>query len=424
MEKIKTFYHIESLHPEIWKKHFFHCQLWKVSRDGIYKKFIREESSNYSIAKAYKKNIKNIFFNLSKVDCLVIENPRKINLKNSYIDPYTENIVRELFSKNKKILLINNGHNGLYQLNSNYISYTSNCGLLDSILRKGINAILKTSKVCREYISLVNKIFRERYDQDLNFYISNYFLDFLKFSIIFKFTKPKELYLVCSYGKEGLIQAAKNNNIKVIEMQHGIVGNFHPGYSFGKIQPDHFPDEIMLFGQYWKDSTNFPISKLSFYKKYELPNIPSEEIISDSSINIIVISQKSAREKLVATTKSLARHNPSFEFIFKLHPKEFHEIDLIEKEFIGYKNIQISRTNNLVNVLQKSTFVICIDSTSIFEALAEYKPVFLLPDSSNNFFSNLIEKKYIKILHNMNVDLKNLDQFNQDYEKDYFFMKN
>ena len=30
-------------------------------------------------------------------------------------------------------------------------------------------------------------------------------------------------------------------------MQHGIVGNFHPGYSFGKIQPDHFPDEIMLF---------------------------------------------------------------------------------------------------------------------------------------------------------------------------------
>ena len=78
MEKIKTFYHIESLHPEIWKKHFFHCQLWKVSRDGIYKKFIREESSNYSIAKAYKKNIKNIFFNLSKVDCLVIENQEKL----------------------------------------------------------------------------------------------------------------------------------------------------------------------------------------------------------------------------------------------------------------------------------------------------------------------------------------------------------
>ena len=110
----------------------------------------------------------------------------------------------------------------------------------------------------------------------------------------------------------------------------------------------------------------------------------------------MLFPKKSAREKLVATTKSLARHNPSFEFIFKLHPKEFHEIDLIDKEFIGYENIQISRTNNLVNVLQKSTFVICIDSTSIFEALAEYKPVFLLPDSSNNFFTNLIEKKYEK----------------------------
>lgn len=39
IDKIKTFYQIEKSYPEIWKKYFFNCQLWKVSRDGIYKKF-------------------------------------------------------------------------------------------------------------------------------------------------------------------------------------------------------------------------------------------------------------------------------------------------------------------------------------------------------------------------------------------------
>lgn len=424
LDKIKTFYQIEKSHPEIWKKYLLNCQLWKVSRDGIYKKFIREDSNNNSIVKIYKKNIKNIFFNLRKIDYLIIENPRKINFKNFHIDPYTENIIKELSLKNKKLLLINNGNNGTYQLNSKHKSYTTNCGLLDSIIRKLIIIFLKISKTCKTYISLINKIFSGRYDQDLLFYVSNYFLDFLKFSIILKFTNPQEIYLVCSYGKEGLIQAAKNKNIKVIEMQHGILGNFHPGYSFGKLKPDHFPDEIMLFGQYWKDSTNFPISKLSFYQKFDFLEKPIEENISELNNMVIVISQKSARKKLISATKSLAKFNPYLKFIFKLHPKEFHEFDAIKNEFAGVGNIQVSIERGLTNLIKHSICIICIDSTSIFDALTEYKPVFLLPDPSNSFFKTLIEKKYVKILNDIKIDLKLLNEFNQDYEKDYFFQKN
>ena len=43
--KLKLFI-IESLHPDM-EKTFLPLSALKVSRDGIYKKFIREESSNY-----------------------------------------------------------------------------------------------------------------------------------------------------------------------------------------------------------------------------------------------------------------------------------------------------------------------------------------------------------------------------------------
>lgn len=422
LDKIKSFYQIENSHPEIWKKYFLNCQLWKVSRDVIYKKFTRDSNHSNPIAKTYKKNIGSVFFNLRKVDCLIIENPRKINFKGIHIDPYTENVINDLSSKNKKLLLINNGNNnGLYQLNSKYQSYTSNWDFLDSLIRKLINIILKKSKVCKTYISLINKIFRNEFNKDLLFCISNYFLDFLKFSIIFKFTMPQEIYIVCSYGKEGLIQAAKNKNIKVIEMQHGVLGNFHPGYSFGEIKPDHFPDEIMLFGKYWKDSTNFPISKLNFYKRYEMSKKSSKELISNLTNSVIVVSQQSIRTKLIAATKSLARHNPSFNFIFKLHPKEFDEINTIKKEFINFRNVLISSNPDSISMIKNSIFIVASHSSFIFEALTEYKPVFLIPDASNIFFNNLIEKKYVRILDSMKINLRSLNEFNLDYEEDYFF---
>ena len=70
-----NFYHIESLHPNM-EKTFLPLSALEGIRDGIYKN--HEKRVRITQLQRLIKNIKNIFFNLSKVDCLVIENPEKL----------------------------------------------------------------------------------------------------------------------------------------------------------------------------------------------------------------------------------------------------------------------------------------------------------------------------------------------------------
>jgi hypothetical protein len=420
MSKIDTFYKIENANKELWEKFLFGCQLWKTSRDGIYKKFIRA-TNNEETLKSIGKTPKSIFFKLKRVDFIVIENPRKIKLDNKYLDPYTENLVNNLELNNKEYTILNNGYKNNYFKNSKYRSYTSNIKFLDSAFRKLLVFFLRFSQTCRQYISLISKIYKVDCKNDLLFFISNYFVDYIKFSLIFAMTKPKKIFIVCSYGKEGIIQSARDQNIKVVEMQHGIIGNFHPGYVFGDIYPKHFPDEIWLFGKYWLENTKFPISKFSTYKKLDTSNDAVNKKLKDMQNSILIISQKSARNMIILMTIKLAKKNNMHQFIFKMHPKEYDDYNFFVEKFNKYKNIIVSKADSTEGLIKMSQCMISVDSTSIFEALNEYIPVFLLPDDSNKFFDNLITNKYVKVLKSDVINKELLGGFKQNYKKNYFF---
>lgn len=422
MTKIDTFYKIENANIELWEKSLLGCQLWKTSRDGVYKKFIRlKNNNNEETLKSIGETPKSIFSKLKHVDFIVIENPRKKKLDNRYFDPYTENLVNNLELNNENYIILNNGYKNNYFKNSKYKSYTSNIRFLDSALRKLLAFFLRSSQTCRQYISLISKIFEVDCKKDLLFFISNYFIDYIKFSLIFAMTKPKKIFIVCSYGKEGIIQSARDQNIKIIEMQHGIIGNFHPGYVFGDIYPKHFPDEIWLFGKYWLENTKFPISNFKTYKKFDISSDALNKKFKDIKNPILIISQKSARNMIIQMTIKLAKKNYMHQFIFKMHPKEVDDYNFFVEKFNKYKNIIVSRADSMESLIKISQCMISVDSTSIFEALHEYIPVFLLPDTSNKFFDNLINDEYVKVLKNDVINKELLGGFKQNYKKNYFF---
>ncbi|MDD7262945.1 MAG: hypothetical protein SPI90_10910 [Fusobacterium mortiferum] len=272
-----------------------------------------------------------------------------------------------------------------------------------------------------------------------NFYGKDFILDIKevkKIISVFKFEKIffrrffkkkniKKIYLTCSYGKEGIIAAARELGIKVIEFQHGIISKYHFGYNYPlDIYIPYLPDEIYIFSEYWKSKG---IPKQCITKIYGYPYIWEE--IKNNQKNIInkgqvlFISQGSIGKKLSKKVVEFAKINKDMKIIFRLHPGEVE----IWKEkykilFENYKklNIEISfPKESLYSLLCSSEYVIGVYSTVIYEALNLKKKVGVFNYTGVEYLEDLIEKKYIYLFEE-NIALDKLDELELNYSSGYF----
>ncbi len=85
--------------------------------------------------------------------------------------------------------------------------------------------------------------------------------------------KPKIVFLSVSYAHFGYIRAFKERGIKVVEMQHGMIGKGHDAYYYTiELDPIQFPDEIMVLGeddkQHIQNDSKFPVKKIHVVGSY------------------------------------------------------------------------------------------------------------------------------------------------------------
>jgi len=87
--------------------------------------------------------------------------------------------------------------------------------------------------------------------------------------ILLKFYKPKAAFIVCHYTSMGFIKAFREKNIKVIEIQHGVINASHEAYNvFKDVDNSFYPDYLLTFGLNEKDtfhSANFCIKSENVY---------------------------------------------------------------------------------------------------------------------------------------------------------------
>lgn len=71
------------------------------------------------------------------------------------------------------------------------------------------------------------------------------------FTCLFRIMRPQAILLTASYGSsQPAVKAAKRLGIKVVEVQHGMIGKEHPGYNFHRdIDRACFPDYLLVFGK-------------------------------------------------------------------------------------------------------------------------------------------------------------------------------
>ena len=194
--------------------------------------------------------------------------------------------------------------------------------------------------------------------------------------------KPKEIFFMCHYHKEGLIYSAKKLGIKIIEYQHGLIAKSDVFYNFpteiNQTKNDClFPDEMRVHGIYWKNllsNCNFLSEKTiklynySHFLRKDFNELESQEISSfTKNRKIILITTQTylSLSFIKYTDILLSILEDEYCVIIKPHPNE--DISLYDK-YSNTENVLVSSISSDL-LLSIANFHITIYSSTAFDAL-------------------------------------------------------
>lgn len=133
---------------------------------------------------------------------------------------------------------------------------------------------------------------------------------------------PRVLVVVCAYGREPLIEAAKARGIPVVELQHGIIYPYHLGYTYPAAPKTTFPDHLLTFGTYWNAATAYPISSERVhavgYPAFDEARVALERSPGE---DVLFVSQLAVGEPLSRMAVAFAALTGA-PVVYKLHPGE------------------------------------------------------------------------------------------------------
>jgi len=289
---------------------------------------------------------------------------------------------------------------------------------IDNSIEKLLNILKKDLKSHPDIYNLINN---EISSNVMKYKLKNFFNEKCVATKIVKTINPKLIIITSSDGFYGLMAAAKENNIPVIEFQHGVMDNYHPLYDWPEYLKNRknellVPDKIFLFGQYWKEN----MLSTNFWKDNELlciGNARISEISNKYYKNINNIKKNYKTAKFVYTPTSFVRdesilflnnalqiateNNIFLEIFIKVHPSEDSDYSFyfeLEKQYPDKCKVFYHSQKSLYDCFVESDVHLSVYSASIFESLNIGKPTGILNVTGKEYFNDLIEKKYLKLI--------------------------
>lgn len=238
-----------------------------------------------------------------------------------------------------------------------------------SSMLHAVNRVYKKLKISNSY-SAKEKLY-------ITSALHIFFISFLKNYSIFHQSKVERCFFIMHYHNEGLIAAGKSLGIKMIELQHGLVHTNDIYYCYDKplshaIEKGFFPDEMLVFGAYWKDVLSKGAE--SQYITYRIVggvfnSQKMRPILKPKENIILVASQKTLYQSYVEYISALLppmQQHPEWKIILKLHPLE-KEIELYHS--LKHPQLVIAPLHSDINeYLEVSKIQISLYSTTFYDA--------------------------------------------------------
>lgn len=434
-EKDNNLYELEIQGVPIWLLTRFN--IFISLRDKLTLKSERYNITDREISLLLKnifKIIKNILFKNpliknKKIDLLFINHPRRKLHKGLYFDIYTDSFLPQIKSD---FLVIEPFQN----LQHYTPTFSSPIYYFDFIEFPSRLISLLPNKKNSDIISNIDRLIKEKwgdfpYDfkKEFPILIKRYKYAFPRIKSMLKKLQPNKIILVVSYSfiNQLICIIAKEMNIPVYEIQHGVVGDKHIAYNYQtNKQIATFPDFFLSWGDYWTKKAKMPISK----NAVKIVGFPYLESFKKSNTlikkhnSIIVISQ--LREDVALFAKKLALSLPEYSIIFKMHPAEYNIAHNKYKYLNSIKNIKIIADDKipLYEYFSKSKYVVGVYSTALIEALVFETHVFILKYPGWELFEDIKPDKNITFIEDVEsmVDVvnQNTNSVNNSNLNSYF----
>lgn len=180
------------------------------------------------------------------------------------------------------------------------------------------------------------------------------------------------------------VRALREAGCTVAEVQHGVLADSAYLLPEGCLQESHparlyLPDVLLTFGDYWSRLARTPSRCVSVGYPYFNDMVQRLERHTPATPRqILILSQGTVTERLVALTERLAAALPDHTLVYKLHP---HEVDFRERyqALYGLPNVRVAAHVNVYELIAGSGIIVGYNSMALFEARAfAGKRVFVL----------------------------------------------
>ena len=372
--------------------------VWQSARISIYLLLLQMTMPNnlYIDERKFFKKLKSMFINRglknslllnpfidpTKSEVLVFRSGRKYPVDSQYIDIYTKYLCDNL--KQSKISYTEYETTYFFEhltrfdfkvKHIDFITFTSK--ILSKLMNVSISAAdIEKIKIIENEIYLVLHVRIDLHNIFVN-QIKIFKSQYPFYKILFKIKRPKEIYLINSTDKAPLICAAKDLNIIVNELQHGLIVKEGLVANYPNTAEDslkYFPDKFFIWDNINLFNSKLPLSSKNIvlfnnmhleYMRRRTQHIPRK------NNQILIISQPTVFQELVNYLHENVNEMPNKQFIYKLHPQD-HNLSCFASiyELSKYNN-NLKVIDNEVSMyvlLAESKHVLGVYSTALFEA--------------------------------------------------------
>jgi hypothetical protein len=224
------------------------------------------------------------------------------------------------------------------------------------------------------------------------------------FSSLVKLCKTKTIHLVDSYStNQALNFVAKQIEIPVIEIQHGIISKGHIGYNRLYMDDSFYPDELLLLSHKFVqhipmlqlDNIRYKITKLDYFNRLDTYKNKENKIL-------VIIGQPSISSLLLELYKNLALKG--IRVMYKPHPRELiqskQEIKIFNKQKFNANHCYIGGFSTLLLELVEAG---CSDVIAIKESIPDHYDQVLI-----DFGISLLTIDEIRNIYTKRVSLNEL----------------
>lgn len=380
-----AFHKMETEHNLFYKK-YKNKYIWDVIRFDVFHA-LQNRSLLLKRPGRLKVLIKNVLSKILQTVCLVslVLSRRKILIcktsrtksQSGYVDSYSSPITNSL--KSNEYFEIELYHLAGGYFNQRYLFNYDINHVLPMAFLKNFLAVLKL-----EFPSLYKE---DVLIQEINNAYNKYLVEHAFYNRIYKYSSIEKAVIVQNGIQKGLLHAAIMNNVRVVELQHGYVGYTHLAYSYPRsILPEYAytPKEFWAFSDFWHQEIYMPNTE------FKILGCDFVDIKSIKGTTILFISRDNHHEILLDFLSHISV-NTERKIIYKLHPNQADDYLKIKLDLAHLSNVDVILNEMSVSsCIEKSSDVVCIQSTVVFEALQSNRKVICIK-KADYVYSALLE---------------------------------